>query len=102
METVAKEELLRRNLECRDFLDEAKTYQLSLAQVVPGMRPSLRMRPRKSYAGVIFCVGGRGSSGDPFKTIECYDLRKNSWFPVAEMSSRRRHVGVVSVNGKLL
>ena len=51
MDTVAKEELLRKNFECRDFLDEAKSYQLSLAQVVPGMKPSLRMRPRKSYAG---------------------------------------------------
>ena len=51
---------------------------------------------------MIFCVGGRGASGDPFKTIECYDLRKDRWFPVAEMSSRRRHVGVVSVNGNII
>ncbi len=51
---------------------------------------------------MVFCVGGRGASGDPFQTIECYDLRRDRWFPVAEMSSRRRHVGVVSVNGKRL
>ena len=55
---------------------------------------------RSLFVGVIFCVGGRGASGDPFKTIECYDNRKDRWFPVAEMSSRRRHVGVVSVKGK--
>ena len=49
--------------------------------------------------GVIFCVGGRGTSGDPFKTIECYDIRQDKWFNVADMSSKRRHVGVVSYNG---
>lgn len=24
-------------------------------------------RPRKSVAGVIFCIGGRGTNGDPFR-----------------------------------
>ena len=52
------------------------------------------------FVGVVFCVGGRGASGDPFKTIECYDLRRDRWFQVTEMSTRRRHVGVVSVNGQ--
>ncbi len=47
-------------------------------------------------------MGGRGASGDPFKTIECYDLRRDRWFQVTEMSTRRRHVGVVSVNGMSL
>ena len=46
------------------------------------------------FLGVLFCVGGRGASGDPFKSIECYDPRNNKWFGVTEMMSRRRHVGV--------
>ena len=49
--------------------------------------------------GILFCVGGRGTSGTPFKTIECYDAPKNSWTQVVEMSTRRRHVGVVAVAG---
>jgi len=49
--------------------------------------------------GILFCVGGRGTSGTPFKTIECYDARKNGWVQVIEMSTRRRHVGVVAVAG---
>lgn len=53
-------------------------------------------------SGVLFCVGGRGATGDPFKTVECYDPRKNRWFQVAEMNTRRRHVGVCSVNGMSL
>ena len=52
--------------------------------------------------GVVFCVGGRGASGDPFKSIECYDLRRDRWFQVMEMCSRRRHVGVVSVGGRYM
>ena len=51
------------------------------------------------FSGVVFCVGGRGASGDPFRSIECYDLRRDRWFPVADMSTRRRHVGVVATSG---
>lgn len=51
-------------------------------------------------SGVLFCVGGRGGSGDPFRSIECYSITKNSWFFGPEMNSRRRHVGVISVEGK--
>ncbi len=50
------EELLRRDLECRDYLDEAKTYQLSLAQVIPDVVISDKIRPRKSYAGKVLFV----------------------------------------------
>lgn len=51
-------------------------------------------------SGVLFCVGGRGGSGDPFRSIECYSITKNSWFFGPEMNSRRRHVGVISVGGR--
>lgn len=51
-------------------------------------------------SGVLFCVGGRGGSGDPFRSIECYSIAKNSWFFGPEMNSRRRHVGVISVGGE--
>lgn len=54
------------------------------------------------FVGVLFCVGGRGGSGDPFRSIECYSINKNSWFFGPEMNSRRRHVGVISVEGGLL
>lgn len=53
------------------------------------------------FTGVLFCVGGRGASGDPFRSIECYNFRNDKWFTIAEMSTRRRHVGVVCSDGKL-
>ena len=54
METVEKEELIKKSLECRDYLDEAKYYQMSQVSLVPTVNASERTRPRKSYAGV--CV----------------------------------------------
>ncbi|XP_041107021.1 kelch-like protein 8 isoform X1 [Polyodon spathula] len=102
MGTVAKEEMIKQNLNCRDLLDEARNYHLHLSNTaVPDFEYSIRTTPRKYTAGVLFCVGGRGGSGDPFRSIECYSVSTNSWFFGPEMNSRRRHVGVISVGGKV-
>ncbi|XP_053112101.1 kelch-like protein 8 isoform X2 [Hemicordylus capensis] len=102
MGVVAKEEIVKQNLKCRDLLDEARNYHLHLSShTVPDFEYSVRTTPRKHTAGVLFCVGGRGGSGDPFRSIECYSINKNSWFFGPEMNSRRRHVGVISVGGKV-
>ncbi|KAL2099695.1 hypothetical protein ACEWY4_004089 [Coilia grayii] len=100
--TVAREEMIKSSLSCRDLLDEARNYHLHLSNKnVPDFEYSVRTTPRKHTAGVLFCVGGRGDSGDPFRSIECYNISKNSWFFGPEMNSRRRHVGVISVGGKV-
>ncbi|XP_044284925.1 kelch-like protein 8 isoform X2 [Varanus komodoensis] len=102
MGVVAKEEIVKQNLKCRDLLDEARNYHLQMSShTVPDFEYSVRTTPRKHTAGVLFCVGGRGGSGDPFRSIECYSINKNSWFFGPEMNSRRRHVGVISVGGKV-
>ncbi|XP_026365551.2 kelch-like protein 8 isoform X1 [Ursus maritimus] len=102
MGVVAKEQIVKQNLKCRDLLDEARNYHLHLSsRAVPDFEYSIRTTPRKQTAGVLFCVGGRGGSGDPFRSIECYSINKNSWFFGPEMNSRRRHVGVISVEGKV-
>ncbi|XP_024619961.1 kelch-like protein 8 isoform X2 [Neophocaena asiaeorientalis asiaeorientalis] len=102
MGVVAKEQIVKQNLKCRDLLDEARNYHLHLSsRAVPDFEYSIRTTPRKHTAGVLFCVGGRGGSGDPFRSIECYSINKNSWFFGPEMNSRRRHVGVISVEGRV-
>ena len=53
MENVAKNELIRTSLECRDFLDEAKLYQMYLGNLVHDIKITERTRPRKSYAGSV-------------------------------------------------
>ncbi|XP_064141664.1 kelch-like protein 8 isoform X4 [Loxodonta africana] len=102
MGVVAKEQIVKQNLKCRDLLDEARNYHLHLSsRAVPDFEYSIRTTPRKHTAGVLFCVGGRGGSGDPFRSIECYSINRNSWFFGPEMNSRRRHVGVIAVEGKV-
>ncbi|KAM4674952.1 LOW QUALITY PROTEIN: kelch-like protein 8 [Amazona ochrocephala] len=101
MSVVAKGEVVKQNLKCRDLLDEARNYHLPLSsRAVPDFEYSICTTPWKQTAGVLFCVGGRGGSGDPFHSIECYSISKNSWFFSPEMNSRRRHVGVISVGGQ--
>lgn len=96
-----------------------KTYHISYFRFFQSeMKISISVRknsrPRKSTAGVIFCAGGRGTLsffsthftftgtlGDPFRSVEAYDWRRNHWLAVPEMTQQRRHVGVVSVKGKL-
>ena len=55
----------------------------------------LQTRPRKTYAGVIFCVGGRGPKLDPFRSVEVYDWLRDQWRQVGELRIGRRHVGVI-------
>jgi hypothetical protein len=51
VEKVCTEELVRQDTTCRDYIDEAKHYQMSLAQLVPNVPVTERILPRKSYAG---------------------------------------------------
>ena len=51
MDHVATDDLVKSDLECRDYLDEAKDFHLSLAHIVPDRKISERIRPRKSCAG---------------------------------------------------
>ncbi|XP_065286208.1 kelch-like protein 8 [Dermacentor albipictus] len=97
------EELLRGCHRCRDLLDEARDQQLWKAGLLVGTPPAPgeRSRPRHSYAGTIFCVGGRDASGEPSSSTEFYSIAGNKWLKAADMSTRRRHVGVASVDGKL-
>lgn len=50
--TVAKEEMIKANLNCRDLLDEARNYHLHLSnKSVPDFEYSIRTTARKHTAG---------------------------------------------------
>ncbi|CAF0827130.1 unnamed protein product [Adineta steineri] len=100
---ISQEELIRTNLTCRDLLDDAKVHIFKRANLLTTSKSPMgpKIIPRKTAAGVLLCVGGRGATGDPFKSVECYDLRHDRWFYISEMTTRRRHVGVCAVNGRV-
>ncbi|XP_035231674.1 kelch-like protein 8, partial [Stegodyphus dumicola] len=100
---VESDSLVRKNLECRDLLDEAWHYQMWQVSRLPTAHLPVneRTRPRKSYAGMIFCIGGRGITGDPFSSVEFYSWMHNKWIKLNSMSTSRRHVGCVSVKGMI-
>lgn len=50
--TVAKDEMIKGNLSCRDLMDEARNYHLHHSnKVVPDFEYSVRTVPRKHTAG---------------------------------------------------
>ncbi|KAL1443042.1 hypothetical protein MTO96_000932 [Rhipicephalus appendiculatus] len=79
------EELLRNCHRCRDLLDEARDQQLWKAGLL------------EPYSA----LGGRDASGEPSSSTEFYSIADNKWLKAADMTTRRRHVGVASVDGKL-
>ncbi len=96
---VESNKFIRKSLECRDLLDQAKNFHLMPEQFCQSML--VRFRPRKSTVGVLFAIGGRGAVGEPFSCVECYHFRTNQWHEGPALKSRRRHVGVASLGGKL-
>lgn len=83
---IAQEELIRTNLTCRDLLDDAKVHIFKRANLLTTKSPmGPKIIPRKTAAGnarlnnlliqnihflgVLLCVGGRGATGDPFKSV---------------------------------
>lgn len=96
---VESNQFIRKSLECRDLLDEAKNYHLMHEKFI---RSSLdRFQPRKSTVGLLFAIGGRGAVGEPFSSVECYNFRTNTWHEGPELKSRRRHVGVACLGNKI-
>jgi kelch-like protein 8 len=98
-EQVEANPFVRRSLECRDYLDDAKNFHLMPDKF--WQSEDRRFHPRKSTVGMLFAVGGRGAIGEPFSSVECYDFRTNSWHEGPELCSRRRHVGVAYLDGRL-
>ena len=96
---VETHQYVKKSLECRDLLDEAKNFHLMPDQY--WHNPRTCFQPRKSTVGVLFAIGGRGAVGEPFNSVECFDFLANAWYEGPELRSRRRHVGVACLGGKL-
>jgi len=100
-DVVAKEQIVRESLPCRDLLDEAKDYHL-----MPERRPrlhSFRTRPRCCFdvVGYMFAVGGLASTGESLSSVEMYDPVTRKWGATAGMTTQRSRVGVAVVDDVL-
>lgn len=100
---IETNDIIRSSLKCQYLINQAKDYHLWQAGLLPKVHVSNDYnKPRSSYAGMLFCVGGRANEGEPFASIECYSWFHDTWLQLADMSTKRRHVGCISVNGKIL
>ena len=97
---VASCEYVRDSIECRDLVDEAKSYHL-----IPEERnyesASERMFPRKSTVGTLFAVGGKESSDHITRAVECYNIFDNLWEVAPELLVKRQQLGVGSLDGRI-
>ncbi|XP_045140273.1 kelch-like protein 8 [Echinops telfairi] len=113
MGVVAKEQIVKQNLKCRDLLDEARNYHLHLSsRAIPDFEYSIRTTPRK-HTAVFCCLHRRGialaSLGGPiyaigglddntcFNDVERYDIESDQWGTVAPMNTPRGGVGSVAL-----
>uniref|UniRef100_A0A8C4NNH5 Kelch-like family member 2 n=1 Tax=Eptatretus burgeri TaxID=7764 RepID=A0A8C4NNH5_EPTBU len=98
VERVEDEALVKNNTTCKDFLIEAMKYHL-LSIEQRALMKSARTQPRTPIGlpKVMIVVGGQAPKA--IRSVECYDLKKERWFHVAELPSRRCRAGVVALNG---
>lgn len=59
-----------------------------------------RTKPRKSTVGRLFAVGGIDANKGAM-TIESYNLLKDQWTVVGQMTNRRLQFGVAVMQGKI-
>ncbi|CAI5444963.1 unnamed protein product [Caenorhabditis angaria] len=95
---VAANPIIRKDLECRDLIDEAKDYHL-----VPERRSfmtSFKLHPRicRNLPGLIIAVGGLMHPTDSKSSVEIYDGQLKKWTAMKEMETLRTRVGVAVYN----
>nr|XP_015205271.1 PREDICTED: kelch-like protein 3 isoform X2 [Lepisosteus oculatus] len=95
---VEEEALIKNNNTCKDFLIEAMKYHLLPADQRHLMKTA-RTRPRTpvSLPKVMIVVGGQAPKA--IRSVECYDIQEDRWYPVADLPTRRCRAGVVSMAG---
>jgi hypothetical protein len=119
-ETVSKDDLVKRDLECRDLVDEAKDYLLlppEKRQLMNGKRMQRRM---VAHTGILFAcdlsvsilltisvrlsvhclVGGQSNYGAE-SSVERMDAGTGEWRLVAPMLTKRQAPGVAVLNDQL-
>ncbi|XP_053674877.1 ring canal kelch homolog [Anopheles nili] len=97
---VEKEHLLKGDLQCKDYIIEALKYHL-----LKGEQKSCFKTPRTiprqpvGLPKVLLVIGGQAPKA--IRSVECYDLREEKWYQVAEMPTRRCRAGLAVLGDKV-
>uniref|UniRef100_A0A158PAY3 BTB domain-containing protein n=1 Tax=Angiostrongylus cantonensis TaxID=6313 RepID=A0A158PAY3_ANGCA len=89
LENVRQNNMVKESRECTDLVSEAMFIMLLPLKGIP------------LPACTTINEEGGSTGGDPFRSVEAFDCRLNRWISICEMTQQRRHVGVVSAQGKL-
>ncbi|KAE8631211.1 hypothetical protein XENTR_v10001109 [Xenopus tropicalis] len=101
MSVVAKEDIIKQNLKCRDLLDEARNYHLYLSnRSLPDFEYTARTIPRKQTAGKVYAVGGHDGN-EHLGSMELFDPLTNKWMMKASMNTKRRGIALSSLGGPI-
>lgn len=100
VQRVEEEPLLKSDLKCKDYLIEALKYHLLKGeQKISFKTPRTKPRQPVGLPKVLLVVGGQAPKA--IRSVECYDLKEERWYQVAEMPSRRCRAGLSVINGKV-
>lgn len=97
---VENEALLKQDLLCKDYIIEALKFHLLKGNAKSSFKTP-RTIPRKPIGlpKILLVIGGQAPKA--IRSVECYDLREESWYQAAEMPSRRCRAGLAVLNDKV-
>ncbi|KAE9413466.1 hypothetical protein Angca_002778 [Angiostrongylus cantonensis] len=113
LENVRQNNMVKESRECTDLVSEAMFIMLLPLKGIPlpacttineeGGSQYTAGSTSVYYITAWFYFLSRmiRTGGDPFRSVEAFDCRLNRWISICEMTQQRRHVGVVSAQGKL-
>lgn len=90
-------ELVQRNNQCLDIIQEAKELQALIRENKHTKEP--RCKPRRAYADVTFVVGGKNKQQEWVQETCYYDSVRRKWYPLSRFPSGNINYKVVSLHG---
>ncbi|ETN63611.1 ring canal kelch protein [Anopheles darlingi] len=97
---VEKEQLMKGDLQCKDYIIEALKYHLLKGEQKTSFKtPRTIPRQPVGLPKVLLVIGGQAPKA--IRSVECYDLREEKWYQVAEMPTRRCRAGLAVLGDKV-
>ncbi|CAG9864321.1 unnamed protein product [Phyllotreta striolata] len=100
VQRVEEEPLLKKDLQCKDFIIEALKYHLLKGDNKTSFRtPRTKPRQPVGLPKVLLVVGGQAPKA--IRSVESYDFKEERWYQIAELPTRRCRAGLAVSGGKV-